>query len=402
VDEQDQAQQDPEPLVFADADAHVDDSDSQDIDDSEYEAQDDVDPAVAALFKQWEAVNNKQYASADEEAQRLVIFAQNVASTGESVADLMASLTSAPPTSGQRTLTAGASTVASSNPLGLSPFSDLSPEEFKLTHLGYAPSARQTASVSSAWDSDASPASKKPKHPKHPKKPSSLPARFSWVGKGPVSPIKDQGNCGSCWAFSATEAVESAVYMKTKTLPILSPQQITSCDTVDAGCNGGDTLTAYTYIEQNGLESAANYPDSSPTTGLNGTCTYNANVATTKITGYQYATPPCTSGACVGTQDEETLAKSLMTYGPISVCLTASPWQNYNGHGAIMTSKECGSAVDTMDHCVQLVGWNTRNNSKFWVLKNQWGATWGNHGYIYLKYGENTCGMANEATVVNV
>merc|ERR1719230_619446 len=95
-----------------------------------------------------------------------------------------------------------------------------------------------------------------------------LPASVDWRAKGAVTPVKDQGSCGSCWSFSATEEIESAVFMATGKLPTLSTQQIISCDKVDEGCNGGDTVTAYKYVEKaGGLDTASDYPDRSHLSG---------------------------------------------------------------------------------------------------------------------------------------
>merc|ERR1712110_876683 len=117
---------------------------------------------------------------------------------------------------------------------------------------------------------------------------------IDWRSKGAVTPVKDQGNCGSCWAFSATEEIESAVFMSTKKLPVLSTQQIISCDRgQDEGCNGGDTVTAYKYVEKaGGLDTGSDYPDKSHKTGKTGRCTWDKKKTAT-VSGFSYATPPC-------------------------------------------------------------------------------------------------------------
>merc|ERR1719454_1119926 len=99
----------------------------------------------------------------------------------------------------------------------------------------------------------------------------SADSTVDWRTKGAVTPVKDQGDCGSCWAFSATEEIESAVFMATGKLETLSTQQIISCDKTDQGCNGGDTVTAYKYVEKSGgLDSASDYPDKSHNSGKSG------------------------------------------------------------------------------------------------------------------------------------
>jgi len=221
---------------------------------------------------------------------------------------------------------------------------------------------------------------------------------FDWRTKGAVTAVKDQGQCGSCWAFSATEEVESAHFLQKGSLPILAPQQTVSCDTTDGGCDGGDTTTAYAYMQEKGVETEAAYPYTSGVSGVTGTCTYNSADVVTKVANFTYATPPCTS-AC-NTQDEETLAANLLTYGPVSICVDATDaWQSYTS-GVLKT---CPHAYTDLDHCVQLVGFDTNAlGVKFWLVRNSWAADWGVAGYIHLLYGSNVCGVADEATLVTV
>jgi len=139
---------------------------------------------------------------------------------------------------------------------GITKFSDMFDDEFAATHKGYKRSKAHrnlpTLSIDDLQDALKS-----------------LPVSVDWRTKGAVTPVKDQGNCGSCWAYSATEEIETGVFMATGTLPMLSEQEVISCDTTDGGCNGGDTVTAYEWVEQNGgLESEKDYPDSSATSGL--------------------------------------------------------------------------------------------------------------------------------------
>merc|ERR1711998_108646 len=111
---------------------------------------------------------------------------------------------------------------------------------------------------------------------------------------GATSAVKDQGSCGSCWAFSATEGIESGVFMTTGQLPpALSTQQIISCDKSDLGCNGGDLPTAFEYVQKaGGLDTASDYPDKSHNTGRTGKCSWDKKTAA-KVSGFYYATPKC-------------------------------------------------------------------------------------------------------------
>ena len=121
-----------------------------------------------------------------------------------------------------------------------------------------------------------------------------LPTSYHWrhpdngrpVG---VTPVKDQGQCGSCWAFSATEAVESAWILSGKPAAVLAPEQTVDCDTTDGGCNGGDTVTAFAYMKTVGVMSEASYPYTAGDSGSAGTCQYSASKVIAKIQGFTYA-----------------------------------------------------------------------------------------------------------------
>jgi len=237
---------------------------------------------------------------------------------------------------------------------------------------------------------------------------------INWAAYGVVTPVKNQGQCGSCWAFSAAEQVESAWAMAGNALWEFSPQQIASCTTTCAGCGGGDTPAAYEYINRTiGLGSAwfAPYIQSMYKECLGAYCTEACSDIPVKdlpkevsltgpyatVTGYDYATPPC-NGPC-NDQDLDTLAANVMEYGPASVCVNAARWNDYIG--GIMTAKVCGgNAYSDLDHCVQLTGLNA--TAGYWLVRNSWATNWGVDGYIMLEYGTNACGLADEATFVNL
>jgi len=227
-----------------------------------------------------------------------------------------------------------------------------------------------------------------------------------WRTKNAVTPVKDQGQCGSCWAFSATETVESAYLMVNKNVSAntfsLSEQQVVSCDTTDGGCDGGDLPSAFDYImSASGVTTESAYPYTSGESGDSGSCESFDPVTNTKPTSYKYATPTC-SGHC-NHQDEGTLAANLAAVGPVGICVNAMKWQNYQG--GVMSRKSCGSHhYNKLDHCVQLVGFNSiASKSKgYWIVRNSWTDEWGEDGYIYLAYGKNTCGVADEAMFVTL
>lgn len=265
---------------------------------------------------------------------------------------------------------------------GITKFSDLSGDEFAATRLGFKPvEDRDNVNVLTLEDLPAA------------------PDAVDWRPKGAVTSVKDQGQCGSCWAFSTTEEIESQVFMATGALPTLSTQQIISCDKgQDQGCDGGDTVTAYKYVQKaGGLDTGADYPDKSHKSGNTGKCTWDKKVAA-KVTGFTYATKPCNSGACKN-QDEDALAAALAAKGPVSICVNAAGngWQSYK-RGVF--SKKCSGASSKLDHCVQLVGYDKSGATPYWIVRNSWNTDWGIDGYMHLEMGKNLCGVADEATIV--
>jgi C1A family cysteine protease len=262
---------------------------------------------------------------------------------------------------------------------GVTKFMDLSPEEFRAKYLmpkGLVASRSKIAEVEMV---------------DIPVKTGALPTAFDWRDKKAVTPAKDQGQCGSCWAFSTTEAVESAWFLAGNPLISLSPQQIVDCDQGrgDQGCNGGDTVTAYAYvIAAGGMETDADYPY----TGEDDTCAFQASKVAAKIKSWTYITQ---------TQNETEMQAKLYAQGPLSICVDASTWQFYVG-GII--EHFCASAPEDLDHCVMITGFADRvdwldRTTPIWNIRNSWGADWGYDGYLYVERNENLCGVADEATI---
>jgi C1A family cysteine protease len=252
---------------------------------------------------------------------------------------------------------------------GLNKFSDLSPEEFSQTVLmkPFTPAPpvvkRQNLLTPRI----------------------SAPPTYDWRDKGAVTAVKDQAQCGSCWAFSVTENVESVWILakgaSNNTLA-LAPQQIVDCDNSDMGCDGGNPPTAYDYIiSAGGLDDEKDYPY----TAVDGTCAFKPAAVVAKITGYKYATDG----------DEGTMASNLVSWAPLSICVDARYWQDYTS--GVMTEWQCDWLVQ-LDHCVQAVGFDTSASTPYWIVRNSWGTDWGLKGYILLQYGANTCGLTEEST----
>jgi C1A family cysteine protease len=245
------------------------------------------------------------------------------------------------------------------------------------------------------------------------------PASIDWRFTEAVTPIKNQGQCGSCWAFSATEAIESQMILGHggKFDFTLSAQQITSCTPSDTpwpdGCTGGTTEAAYDYVKSApGLANGFFIPYAQSLTETDNTMACpTAKVQAingeykqlqggyAQVTGYKYVTPPCTSGACKN-QDLTALANALEE-SPVSVCVNADSWTEYTG--GVMTSAACGPmGADYQDHCVMAVGFNRTAPTPYWIVRNSWSSTWGEQGYIFLEMAENTCGIADDATIPTV
>jgi len=205
---------------------------------------------------------------------------------------------------------------------------------------------------------------------------------FDWGDKGAITPVYDQGQCGSCWAFSATETIESFWFLAGHTLTELSMQQIVDCDTSDSGCGGGEPSSAYDYVQSaGGIESYDQYPYS----GQDGSCAFDSGDVVATISGYQ------------SISGEDQMMSFVQSSGPLSVCVDASNWSSYTG--GVMTADQCG---DSLDHCVQLTGYSDQDGTACWNVRNSWGTGWGESGYIYLQRDTDTCGVADQVTYVSI
>jgi C1A family cysteine protease len=202
-----------------------------------------------------------------------------------------------------------------------------------------------------------------------------------WTGRYTTA-VKNQGYCGSCWAFSASEQIESDAIRQAgwSTGTWLSPEQLVDCDTQSSACNGGWPEWAYDYVRKaGGIELESDYPYSAYY-GTSGACKANSGLFKVGVSGYS----TFTRGA------ESQIASYVKSTGPVSICLDASDWNSYTG--GVVTS--CGNNVN---HAVQAVGVDD-SSSGYWKIRNSWGASWGEAGYIRLKYGQNTCNVAYRAS----
>jgi len=291
------------------------------------------------------------------------------------------------------------------NAFGVTKFADRSDKEFQAL-LGRKNKGKGTVD---------------PKVPVRQPKGVSTATSVDWTAAGMVTPVKNQGQCGSCWAHSAAEVIESEWAMNGNSLWEFSPQQIASCTTTCMGCGGGDTIYAYEYLmslpttEGLGSGAFAPYVQSMYTECTAASCTEACSSIDlsalqtyeqltgyyAQVTGYSYATPACT-GSC-SSQNMTLLAQNIATNGPASVCVDASTWNLYTG--GVVSAATCKSAYYDLDHCVQMTGFQSApadGSTPYWMIRNSWATDWGNNGYIWLEYPANTCGIADEATFVTL
>ena len=212
-------------------------------------------------------------------------------------------------------------------------------------------------------------------------------ADCDWRKKGAVNPIKDQGQCGSCWAFSAIQAQESQYYISFKTLQSLSEQNLVDCVTTCYGCNGGLMDAAYDYVinHQSGkFMTEADYPY----TARDGSCKFNAAKGTSQIKSY----------VNVAEGDEKDLATKVSTLGPAAIAIDASAWSFQLYSSGIYDESACSSY--NLDHGVGCVGYGTEGSKNYWIVRNSWGTAWGEKGYIrMIKDKNNQCGEATMACI---
>ena len=214
-----------------------------------------------------------------------------------------------------------------------------------------------------------------------------LPVAVDWRTKGVVTPVKNQGQCGSCWTFSASGAMEGQYALKKGKLYSFSESQIVDCDTADSGCGGGLATDAFAYVIAHGIESERSYPY----VPLDGKCTYNKFKVAAQFRNYTTVTG-----------GEAGLQKAVATVGPISVAIDAgsSLFQLYKD--GVFFDPSCSQTE--LDHAVLVVGYGTTTNgTDYWLVKNSWGATWGDNGYIKMaRNRNNNCGIATQPSYPEV
>eukprot|EP01016_Furgasonia_blochmanni_P026317 TRINITY_DN27_c0_g1_i1.p1 TRINITY_DN27_c0_g1~~TRINITY_DN27_c0_g1_i1.p1 ORF type:complete len:421 (-),score=148.91 TRINITY_DN27_c0_g1_i1:54-1316(-) len=304
----------------------------------------EVESWVYDLFTHWTQKNGRLYGSVEEKNYRLLVFRQNVLKIKEH------------------------NKQGKSYSLAVNQFADLTAEEFKAKYLTLKAPSQRTLNVTYLDTTNA-------------------PDSVDWREQGIVGKVKDQGQCGSCWAFSAIASIEGLYAQKNGHIQTFSEQQLVDCSRPQGnlGCNGGLMDSAFKYVKQHGLQTEDQYPY----TARDGKCHDSSATSTFTINGFRD----------VPTNDNDQLAAAV-AQGVVSVAIEADTQEFQFYSSGVLDSAQCGTQLD---HGVVVVGFGTTDNGiDYWVVRNSWGANWGDNGYVKILRqkgkGAGICGIAKMAS----
>ena len=261
--------------------------------------------------------------------------------------------------------------------MGINQFTDLTPEEFKAQYVGGLKTEVGSYGCKS-FSSDAA----------------GSPDSIDWISNGAVTSVKDQGQCGSCWTFSATGAVEGAWAVSKGQLIDLSEEQLVECATGiqygSHGCSGGQMEGAFKYVIEHGQCALSAYPYTSGN-GQSGSC--------------KSCHPVAHVSSCSDVKPNDQISlKAAVAQQPVAIAISADTklFQSYSS--GVITSSSC---YTSLDHGVLIVGYGTENGIDYWNVKNSWGTSWGDKGYVKIARSDSTndagiCGISMDASFPTV
>lgn len=324
------------------------------------------DSSMIERFQRWKAAYNKSYATVAEERRRFRVYARNMAYIEATNAE--------------------AEAAGLTYELGETAYTDLTNQEFMAMYT--APALAQLPADESVITTRAGPVDAvggaPGQLPVYVNLSASAPASVDWRASGAVTPVKNQGRCGSCWAFSTVAVVEGIYQIRTGKLVSLSEQELVDCDTLDDGCDGGISYRALRWIASNGgITTEADYPYTGTTDACNrAKLSHNA----VSIAGLRR----------VATRSEASLANAVAGQ-PVAVSIEAGG-DNFQHYKKGVYNGPCGT---NLNHGVTVVGYGQEAaaGDRYWIVKNSWGQGWGDGGYIRMKKDvagkpEGLCGIA--------
>jgi cathepsin L len=296
---------------------------------------------IEQQFQIWRVANHKFYANAGEYQKRFAIFSENVKRIDAFNAE-------------EHSFT-----------VGLNQFSDMSNDEFRAVYLLKSQEVPMNVGENVLTGVAA-------------------PDSVDWRTQGKVNPVKDQGQCGSCWSFGANAAMEGAWAMAGNALASFSEQNILDCSWSigNQGCNGGWHNWAMDYVIQNGgIDSEASYPY---TASASRTCKYNSANSAGRISSHTTVS-----------SNEDSLKEAVAGH-VVAIAIDASNWSFQQYKTGVYDEPKCSST--SLDHAVAAVGYGNEGGKDYWIVRNSWGSSWGMNGYILMSRNKNNqCGVATKA-----